>query len=249
MTDADESRPPAPRATSPLDPRARAVADRLHARSTRQTRASLAAMLTKAVRSRLREGSWDMTQSAENKTWLADKLVALDPHKAALCYQLCRAIGARRVVEAGTSYGVSTIYLAAAVRDNMADDPDGTPPRDGLVIGTEHEPAKVAAAHATLTEAGLDGYVEIREGDLRRSLRDLDGPIDFMLVDIWIPMALPALRSVTPALRRGALVVCDNVDAGRKQYADYLSYVRDPAGPFTSITIPGHGGLEISLKN
>lgn len=54
---------------------------------------------------------------------------------------------------------------------------------------------------------------------------------------------------MTPVLRPGALVVCDNVDSGRKQYAEYLSYVRDPDGPFTSITIRGSGGLEVSQKN
>lgn len=236
---------PARYAPSPLDPRARAVADRLQARSSRQTMAAILPILIKSVRSRLRDGTWDPTQSPETKTWLADKLVALDPQKAALCYLLCRSLGARHVVEAGTSYGVSTIYLAAAVRDNLR--AAGAPASAG-VIGTEHEPAKVAAARANLTEAGLAEYVDVREGDLRETLRELPEPIDFMLVDIWIPMARPALELVTPRLRPGALVVCDNVVASPTQYAAYLAYVRDPTGPFTSITLPGNGGLEISMK-
>ena len=74
------------------------------------------------------------------------------------------------------------------------------------------------------------------------------GPVDFMLVDIWIPMALPARQIVAPKLRPGAPVVCDNVVSGRQQHAGYLDFVRDPAGPFTSVTVPGHGGLEISVK-
>jgi predicted O-methyltransferase YrrM len=236
---------PAALAPSPLDARAQAVARRLHARNRRQLRTGLACLLFHAVRSRLRDGTWDPTQRSDTRKWLADKLVALAPHKAALCYQLCRAVGARRVVEAGTSYGLSTIYLAAAVRDNLT---AAQSKERGVVIGTEHEHGKVAAARANLAEAGLSDYADIREGDLRQTLRDLPGPIDFMLVDIWIPMALPALRLVTPHLRPAALVVCDNVVAGRAHYADYLDYVRDPAGPFISITLPGHGGLEISLK-
>ena len=232
--------------------------DSLHERNRRQSFGSLPRLVAHSVRSRLRDGTWDPTGSPDTKDWLADKLVALDPHKAALCYQLCRAIGARRVVEAGTSYGVSTIYLASAVRDNLADlndanpnaNPEGGPEEagGGLVIGTEHEPAKVTAALANLASAGVDAFVEIREGDLRKTLLELPDPIDFMLVDIWIPMALPALELVIPHLRSGALVVCDNVVMAHKRYADYLAFVRDPNGPFTSITLPGDGGLEISLK-
>ncbi|MFT4081907.1 MAG: class I SAM-dependent methyltransferase [Nocardioides sp.] len=244
----DSSGQPAAHAPSPLDPRARAVVDRLHDRSRRQTRSAVVPMLTRAVASRVRLGTWDLTQSASGKQWLADKLVALDPSKAALCYQLCRAIDARRVVEAGTSYGVSTIYLSAAVRDNLAADGTAETAGEPAVIGTEHEPAKAAAARANLADAGLLDHVVILEGDLRRTLPDIDGPIDFMLVDIWIPMALPALQAVAPKLRPGALVLCDNVVAGRRQYADYLGYVRDPDGPFTSVTIPGRGGLELSRR-
>src|SRR5262245_22134759 len=75
------------------------------------------------------------------KQYLSDKFVALDRDKAEFCYQLCRAIGARRIVEAGSSFGVSTLYLAAALRDNIRH-AGGS----GVVIGTEHEQGKVAAA-------------------------------------------------------------------------------------------------------
>ncbi|WP_256386001.1 O-methyltransferase [Leucobacter sp. wl10] len=128
----------------------------------------------------------------------------------------------------------------------------GTPsPRrggEGLVIGAEHEPRKVASARRNLRRAGLEDHAEIREGDLRETLRGLEGPVDFMLIDLWIPMALPALDLVTPVLRPGALVICDKVISGRRGYAEYLARVRDPDGPFVSVTIPGRGGLEISMK-
>lgn len=236
-------------AASPLDPRARAVVDELHARSRRQFGGSFIPQLVGGLRNRIQNGTWDTSQTEKGKQFLADKLVALDPEKAALCYLLCRSLGARRIVEAGTSFGVSTIYLAAALRDNGAEPATASPADSSpLVIGTEHEPAKAAAAHRNLAAAGLDDYVDILEGDLRETLADITGPVDFMLVDIWIPMALPALELVTPHLRQGALVVCDNVISGHDEYADYLAYVRDPDGPFTSVTIPGQGGLEISMK-
>lgn len=61
-------------------------------------------------------------------------------------------------------------------------------------------------------------------------------------------MALPALELITPKLRKGALVVCDNVVGANSRYQDYLGFVRDPDGPFESVTVPGQGGIEISMK-
>jgi len=140
---------------------------------------------------------------------LADKIYALDRDKAEFCYQLCRATDARRVVEIGTSYGVSTLYLAAAVRDNVR-----AGGGNGIVIGTEYEPEKVRAARMHFNEAGLSSFIDLREGDLRDTLRQIEGSVDFTLVDIWIPMARPALELVAPDLRPRAVVTCDNT--GRK---------------------------------
>lgn len=178
----------------------------------------------------------------ELKAFRRDKLVALDRDKAELCYQLCRASNARRIVEAGTSYGVSTLYLAAAVRDNVR-----ATGGDGVVIGTEYEPTKAAAARAHFVEAGLSRFIDLREGDLRETLRHIEGPVDFMLVDIWIAMARPALELVAPHLRPGALVVCDNTERHRAAYADYLAFLDDPAHGFRTMTLPFDGGLELSV--
>lgn len=177
------------------------------------------------------------------KAFRSDKLVALDRDKAEFCYQLCRASDARRVVEVGTSYGVSTLYLAAAVRDNIS-----AGGGDGVVIGTEYEPAKASAARANFREAGLDPFIDLREGDLRETLRQIDGPVDFMLVDIWIPMARPALELVAPHLKRGAIVICDNTDRYRADYADYFAFLSVPAHGFRTMTLPFDGGLEFSVR-
>jgi predicted O-methyltransferase YrrM len=177
----------------------------------------------------------------EIKAFLSDKLVALDRDKAEFFYQLCRANDARRIVEAGTSYGVSTIYLAAAVRDNIQSAGGA-----GLVIGTEYEPDKARAARAHFEQAGLSGLIDLREGDLRETLRQIDGPVDFMLVDIWIPMARPALELVTPHLRPGAIVICDNTGRYRSEYADYFAFLE--ANGFRTMTLPFDGGLELSLR-
>jgi predicted O-methyltransferase YrrM len=184
----------------------------------------------------------------EIKAFRSDKFVALDRDKAEFCYQLCRATNARRVVEAGTSYGVSTLYLAAAVRDNILAGADRAGGGDGVVIGTEYEPAKASAARAHFEQAGLSGLIDLREGDLRETLRHIEGPVDFMLVDIWIPMARPALELVAPHLKPGAIVVCDNTEQHRSEYAEYFAFLEDPANGFRTMTLPFGGGLELSVR-
>ena len=178
----------------------------------------------------------------EIKAFRSDKFVALDRDKAEFCYLTCRAIAARRVVEIGTSFGVSTLYLAAAVRDTVK-----ASGGDGLVIGTEYEAAKARAARANFAAAGLADFIELRVGDLRETLKDLHGPIDFALIDIWISMARPAIEMIYPHLRTGAVVVCDNTGIQRAQYADYLSFVDDPANGFRTVTLPFEGGFEFSI--
>jgi len=222
------------------DPRVAKLLDRLHAQSSAQNEA-----LGSFFAQRIREGGALDWKTFDDRTerFMADKFVALERDKAELCYQLCRALRAKRVVEAGTSYGVSTLYLAAAVRDNLRDD-GGT----GRVIATEHEPEKAKTARAHWAEAGLADLIELREGDLRETLKDVEGPIDFMLLDIWTPLARPALERVAPRMRRGAIAVADNTVSFREGYGDYFAFVNDPANGFRTLTLPYEGGFELTVK-
>jgi predicted O-methyltransferase YrrM len=218
-----------------LDPSLEHLLDRLYAQSDAQT-ADMGAYFGR----RAQEGSidWNRGFDEEANRFLADKFVALDRDKAEFCYQLCRALRAKRVVEAGTSYGVSTLYLAAAVRDNGG----------GTVIGTEYEPEKTKAARAIFAEAGLEAHIDLREGDLRDTLQRIEGPVDLMLIDIWTPMARPALELTAPRLRPGAIVICDNTAQFPEAYKDYFAFVRDPANGFSTMTLPFSGGLEMSVR-
>src|SRR3954453_14986281 len=218
------------------DPDLERLLTRLHAESDEQT---------DAIRDHYDERDRAVDRSADaqaalSKAFLSDKLYALDRDKAEFCYQLCRANNARRIVEIGTSYGVSTLYLAAAVRDNVR-----AAGGDGVVIGTEYEPAKSGAARAHFAEAGLSRFIDLREGDLRETLKQIDGPVDFMLVDIWIAMARPALELVAPHLRRGAIVACDNTEKDRPAYAHYFGFINDPAQRCRTVALPFSGGLEM----
>lgn len=214
------------------DGKLRALLDELHARSHAQDGA-LQRHVTETGAKSVAGSEADML--ADRCFW-RDKLVALDRDKAAFCYRLCRALGARCVVEAGTSYGVSTLYLAAAVRDNGG----------GVVIGTEYEVEKAKVARRHFTAAGLADQVELREGDLRATLRELPAGIDFMLMDIWIPMVRPAIAAVGPHLRPGAVVIADNTGDYRREYAAYFDYLAVQG--YSTQTLPFAGGLEMSVK-
>jgi predicted O-methyltransferase YrrM len=192
---------------SPID----GLLERLYAQNLAQDE-----VLADYFTTRANEGSLDWNQFDERtNTFLQDKLIALDRSKAEFCYHVCRALRARRVVEAGTSFGVSTIFLAAAVRDNLGQEAAASLKVSGhpIVIGTEHEPRKIRMARGHFGEAGLLNLIDLREGDLRETLQDVDGPIDFMLIDIWTPMARPALGPIAPHLREGAVVICDNTSS------------------------------------
>jgi len=223
--------------TSPLnDSKLEALLDHLHKQSDKQANNTNAAF-------ERREEEIDIDQEGfyddDLRNFLADKLVALDRDKATFCYLLCRSINAKRIVEAGTSYGVSTLYLAAAIRDNQVE--------GGIVIGTENEAAKVKIAQRNFTKAGLSEFIELREGDLRQTLQNITGPIDFMLVDIW-EVALPALQLVSPHLRPGAIVACDNTEVDLAEYHDYFKFINDPKNQFRTMTVPFEGGFEISVR-
>jgi predicted O-methyltransferase YrrM len=227
---------------SPID----GLLDRLYARNVAQHEA-LAAYFT----ARAAEGSLDWNQFDERTNeFLKDKLIALDRAKAEFCYQVCCALRAHRVVEAGTSFGVSTLFLAAAVRDNLRQEtqsPYGTG-QTGVVIGTEYEPEKTKMARGHFDEAGLSDLIDLREGDLRDTLVDVAGPVDFMLIDIWTPMARPALSLIAPHLREGAVVICDNTLQFRDAYSEYFDFVHDPRNGLRTMTLPFEGGLEFTVR-
>lgn len=216
------------------DHRLRGLLDRLHATSEAQEPEMVAW---------LRQDGWRSMAGTEaeveaGRAFWRDKYVALDRDKAELCYLLCRLRGARRIVEAGTSFGVSTLYLAAAVRDNGG----------GVVIGTEREPEKAAAARRHFDEAGLAEFVELREGDLRQTLAPDDGSVDALLLDIWTPMVRPTVDLVAPRIPVGGFLIADNTGVRREPYAELFEFLADPVNGFTTMTLPLTNGLELAVR-
>jgi predicted O-methyltransferase YrrM len=172
--------------------------------------------------------------AAERSQALQDVYIPISAEAGHLLYALTRAIRPQTVVEFGTSFGISTIYLAAAVTDNAT----------GHVVTTELSDRKIKAAQDNLTEAGVDAAVTILPGDARETLAGLAGPVGLVLLDGWKDLCLPVLRLLEPKLSPGALVTADDNDhAGM---ADYLAYVRDPANGYVSVSFPVDDGVEIS---
>ncbi|KXJ86839.1 S-adenosyl-L-methionine-dependent methyltransferase [Microdochium bolleyi] len=175
-----------------------------------------------------------------------DRFVALDPDKCALVYILLRASRARFVVEAGTSFGLSTIYLALAVGQNARQEGSGS----GKVIATENEPAKAARAREHWARAGqeVEQWIDLREGDLRETLKtNLPERVDFLLLDIWTPLAMPTLNLVKPRMTVGSLVVADNNIAAKTGYKDLVTYLENPENGFRITTAPYDGGLLVAV--
>ncbi|MEY9929029.1 putative O-methyltransferase YrrM [Catenulispora sp. GP43] len=155
-----------------------------------------------------------------------------------LLYTLVRAVKPATVVEFGMSYGISTLHLAAAVRDNGV----------GRVVTTEMAAAKIAAARATFEETGLQDVVTVLEGDALETLPEYLGRshIDFLLLDGWKDLYTSVLRVLEPRLVPGALVVAD--DTSFESVKPYLEYVRDPANGYEGVTFPVEDGMEISCR-
>jgi predicted O-methyltransferase YrrM len=165
----------------------------------------------------------------------AEAYLPVDRQVGDFLYVLARAAKAKCVVEFGTSFGISTIFLASAVQDNGG----------GVVIGTEAVPAKAAVARKNLAEAGLAELLDLREGDARETLADVRGPIDLLLLDAWKDLNLPILKLLEPKLAVGALIIVDDTDHSPQIHVPYLEYVRT-SGKYHTAAVPIGDGMEIS---
>lgn len=180
-----------------------------------------------------REAPLQLT-ARERADALQDIYMPVSPEGGRLLYALVRACRPETVVEFGTSFGISTIHLAAAVTDNGS----------GRVVSTELSNRKARAARENLDQAGLGGVVTILEGDALETLASVPGPIGLVLLDGWKDLCLPVLRLLEPRLAAGAVVVGD--DSSFPSMASYLAYVRDPGNGFVSVEFPVEDGMEIS---
>jgi predicted O-methyltransferase YrrM len=191
---------------------------------------------------RLREmaaQSGEPLDSPRSHSLLSEVFMPVDRAGGRFLYSLARAQGSRLIVEFGTSFGISTIHLAAAARDIG----DGA-----RVVTTEMEPNKVRRAREHLREARLLDCVDIREGDALETLKTLEGPIDLLFLDGWKKLYLPVLRLLEPRLRPGSAIVADDLALFPEELKPYLDHVRNPTNGYVSLEVPIGDGMELSIR-
>lgn len=193
---------------------------------------------------------------------MLDQFIALDQDKCQFTYQLFNALGATNVVEAGSNFGVSTIYIAFAVAKTKA-----ATGKSGIVIATEKEKENAAIARKYWAQRGpeVEQEIELREGNLLETLKVGLPQVDLLLLDsrfqlichtlfyflksiiVWSALSLPTLKIVLPRLRQGAVVLTDNIISGSKGYTDLLAYLWAPENGIQNMTLPFTNGFEMSF--
>ena len=168
----------------------------------------------------------------------ADNFLSVSPEFGRFLYMCARSCKAKRIVEFGSSMGISAIYMAAALRDMGG----------GRLIGTDLEPSKTERARVNVTAAGLGDLVEFRVGDARETLKsDLGGDIDMVMLDGAFTLYLPILKLLEPHLKAGAIIIGENAFA---EAGGYIEYVRDHQNGYLSLPLsfdPGRGN-ELTVK-
>ncbi len=150
---------------------------------------------------------------------------------------LVRAMQARTILEVGTSFGYSALWLGDAAKAT-----------GGVVHTLELAQNKSDYAREHVRRAGLADHVVFHVGDARTLIAELDGPFDFVLLDLWKDLYIPCFDLFYPKLSKGALVVADNMlepAAVRPDAEAYRKHVRTKPG-ITSVLLSVGSGIEIS---
>ena len=163
--------------------------------------------------------------------------IPISQEQGEFLYLTARSQPARTIVEFGTSFGISTIYLAAALKDNGG----------GRVITTELQPNKCSRAQTNLEQAGVAEFADIRAGDAMETLKGLTEPVDLVLLDGWKDLYLPVLELIKPNLRPGSIVLADNIFTFKKALRPYVDYMQCGENGFSSTTLAIGAGFEYSV--
>jgi predicted O-methyltransferase YrrM len=166
-------------------------------------------------------------------------LLPVGPEVGAFLHALILAHRPKRILELGTSYGYSTLFLADAARAV-----------GGQLITMELADWKQAHAKAQIAKAGLSGVVDFRLGDAVAMIEADAGPFDFILLDIWKELYLPCFTALRPKLSDEAIIAADNMifpPQARDDVRKYRAAVQ-AAGDLQTTLLPIGSGIELSVK-
>jgi len=202
-----------------MDPAVWAVVDEYEARAARE------------------EELWNTLSEEELEHRIDGMLLPVGRATGTLLNLLVKEAGARRILEVGSSFGYSTVWLAEAARAV-----------GGKVISLELRPEKTEYASERLRRAGLAGHVEFRVGDALESLAQLRGPFDLALIDLWKNLYVPVFALLHPRLAPGALVIADNMlePASARPHAQAYRHAVHVARDMSSVLLPVGNGIELS---
>lgn len=189
------------------------------------------------ARAKREEALRDTLAPEEAERRIDEMLLPVGRATGTLLNLLAREAGARRILEVGSSFGYSTIWLAEAARAVH-----------GKVISLELKAAKTEYATAQLARAGLAGFVEFRVGDALATLAGLAGPFDLVLIDLWKNLYVPVFELLHPKLAPGALVIADNMiePASARPHAQAYRHAVHCARDMSSVLLPVGNGIELS---
>jgi predicted O-methyltransferase YrrM len=167
-------------------------------------------------------------------------LLPVGPDTGRLINIIVKSLDAPNILELGTSYGYSGIWLAEAARATR-----------GRVTTVELADYKAEYARDMAAKAGLSDYIDFKVGDALGIIDALPprskSGIDFVLLDLWKDMYVPCLEAFLPKLIPGAIIVADNmITPGGDNVKAYGRAVRATLG-MTSILLPVGAGLEVSV--
>jgi len=211
------------------DPKISEVLVKLHARADAHDVAVIPDVLVAA-------GERGASTDVEMADLLAGAFMPIHPNAGRLLHLFAISRPQGRIIEFGTSHGLSTLYLAAAIGSDEAP-----------VITTEMELSKIDLARANFEEAGLSDRIDLRVGDAFETLANLSDGIALLFLDGWKGLYLPLLRALEPLLVSGAIIVADDTLLLPDLCADYVEYVRGATDRYVSVGLPVDDGLEVSV--
>ena len=136
------------------------------------------------------------------------------PEDCRLLRMLTEGLGARHVVELGTSNGYSTLWFCLALRST-----------GGRITTHEIDPDRIALARANFKKAGVDHLVTLVEGDAHETIKKLTGPIDLVLLDAEKEGFTDYLDQLLPLVRIGGLIIGHDASGQAHMMHDYFQAI------------------------